>query len=56
MTRSTAALVCALTAILQPFRGPSHSLSESSRWMAATSSMLLPVPKGPWTMHSGDAA
>lgn len=53
MTRSTAAFVCAATAILQPFRGVSLSRSCNNRWIAATSSIDFPVPKGPWMMHRG---
>lgn len=56
MTRSTAALVCAATATRQPRRGPHTERCPRKKWMAATSSMLLPVPKGPCTTHSGLAA
>jgi hypothetical protein len=56
MTRSTAALVCAATAILQRLSGPSLVRCPSRKWMAATSSMLFPVPKGPCTTHRGLAA
>ena len=55
MTRSTAALVCAATATLHPRRGPSLQAWPRRKCMAATSSMLLPVPKGPCTTHSGHA-
>ena len=53
MMRSTAAFVCAATATLQPLRGPSLFRSRSNRWIAATSNIDFPVPKGPWMMHRG---